>query len=401
MNKQHALQGKTRVQYIDWLRIIAVLLLFPFHTNEVFSHSYFYYVKNADHSVVAAYINTFMYQWHMPLFMFLSGIGSYYALKFRSAKEYTLERLKRLFIPLIFGIIVLVPPLAYIRCFGRPELTWPQGLSHLAPGSGFNLSFLEFYPEFFTNGIFPFGYLEWSHLWFLAYLFTFSLIALPLFLFLKTERGSEIINSIVGISKKRFGIFLLFIPIAIIEVSLRWKFPGLQNLVADWANFLTYTTLFIYGFLLMSHQSFMDAVGRHWKGALICGILMNTVITTLYMTGIKPGEGDVLFYATLMVFRAFNMWCWMIGLLGLGKRFLNSEIKFLSYGREAALPFYILHQLAIVIIGFFVVSLSLSAGVKYIIIISTSFITCVIIYEVLVKRFNVFRFFFGLKVKGK
>jgi hypothetical protein len=61
----------------------------------------------------------------------------------------------------------------------------------------------------------------------------------------------------------------------------------------------------------------------------------------------------------LQILRALNVWCWILALLGLGDRYLNFNNRFLSYANEAVLPFYILHQPLIVVIGFFIVQLDI------------------------------------------
>jgi len=91
-------------------------------------------------------------------------------------------------------------------------------------------------------------------------------------------------------------------------------------------------------------------------------------------------------------------WCWVIGLLGLGRRHLNFGNRFLSYANEAVLPFYILHQGLIVVIGFFVTQLELGVAAKYFIMVTASFASIMLLYEVLVKRNPVGRFLFGMRL---
>src|SRR5512140_3140440 len=100
---------------IDWLRVIAVLLLFPFHTARIFDVWEAFYAKNAEVSAPLTYgIIGFLNQWHMPLFFLLAGASTWFALGFRSGKAYAVERFKRLFVPLVFGLLVIIPPQAYL-----------------------------------------------------------------------------------------------------------------------------------------------------------------------------------------------------------------------------------------------------------------------------------------------
>ena len=99
--------------------------------------------------------------------------------------------------------------------------------------------------------------------------------------------------------------------------------------------------------------------------------------------------------------QALNTWCWLLAILGLGSRFLNSNNRFLSYANEAVLPFYILHQTIIITIGFYVVQWNVGIGLKYLTTSTTSFVAIMAIYELLVRRVNVLRFLFGMRLRRK
>ena len=386
-----------RSYYVDWLRVMAVLALFPFHAGQIFNEAAFY-VKDNVTSLVIMGVSDFIYHWHMPLFMFLAGIGSYYALRFRSGKEYLLERLKRLVIPLIFGTLVLIPPVTYIRMFGNPNRVWHEGFSHNA-SPGFDKGFFEYYPDFFT-GIYPNGNFEWGHLWFLAYLFTFSLISLPIFLHIISEKGSWVIDSFKKVVQKSAGIFLFFIPIAVIEVLLRDSFPNMQNLISDWANFLMFIIVFIFGFIMTSDARFGELIDRHWKAALTIGLLISLSLSIAHVMQIQTGLNEATFYIVEMILRGACIWSSLIGFLGFGRRYLDRGGKFINYAREAALPVYLIHLPMVVIVGFYIIKFDLPISVKYIFIIILSLISSVLLYEIVIRRLNFFRIFFGLKKRA-
>jgi hypothetical protein len=93
--------------------------------------------------------------------------------------------------------------------------------------------------------------------------------------------------------------------------------------------------------------------------------------------------------------------CWIVAILGFGSRVLNFNNRFLGYANEAVLPFYILHQTVMLIIGFYVVQWNIGIWPKYLTISVTSFIAIMLIYELLIRRINVFRFLFGMRLKKK
>lgn len=387
-----------RSYYVDWLRVLAVLALFPFHAGQIYNSEAAFYVKDQVSNPVIMGINSFIYLWHMPLFMFLAGIGSSYALRFRSGAAYILERFRRLVVPLIFGTLVLIPPLTYIRMLGDPGKVWAEGFAHNAI-PGFDKCYFEYYPDFF-NGIYPNGNFDWGHLWFLAYLFTFSLIALPIFLYLKSEKGGRVIKSLKKLAIKSYGILLFFIPIAVIELLLRRAYPNMQNLISDWANFLMFITVFTYGFIIASDDKFGEAIDRHWKGALSIGLLIVVILSVVFAARIQTGLSEDAYYIVEMILRGISIWFCLIGLLGFGRRFLNRGGKFIQYATEAVLPVYIIHLPMVGAIGFYIIKFDLPIAVKYISILVLSLISSVLLFEVAVRRFNVVRFFFGLKKRA-
>jgi fucose 4-O-acetylase-like acetyltransferase len=116
--------GSTRRLFIDWLRIFAVLLLFPYHSTRVFDIYETFYVHSDRTSAVLTHIFiSFVNVFHMPLFFFLAGASTCFALGFRSGKQYVYERFKRLFIPLIFGMLVVIPPQSYLGALSKGKFT--------------------------------------------------------------------------------------------------------------------------------------------------------------------------------------------------------------------------------------------------------------------------------------
>lgn len=359
---------------IDWLRILAVLLLIPFHTARLFDIWEPNYVKNADLSAALSYQNSFIGVWHMPLLFLLAGAATWYALDFRSGGEYAKERLTRLFLPLVFGVLVIVPPQAYLARFQVP---------------GNTDSYLQFLPDYFAirgdltgyTGLFTPG-----HLWFILYLFVFSLVALPLFMFLKRE--SRFVVWLVRCCEKRGAIFLLAVPLGIAGAL-----PGISG-----KNPFFYITLFIYGYLLMGDMRFRDVIDRHKGVSLIFGVVAMSVIFTLSALRVQfpdKSPGDILFFSL----RTFNTWFWLVAVLGYSQRYLDFTNRAQQYANEAAYPFYILHQTVIIVIGYWVVRWEANLWVKYCVIALGAFAMTLFLYDVCVKRTNVTRFLFGMKLR--
>ena len=162
-----------RLYYLDWIRVITILVVFLFHCCMFFTF-YDWHVKNAVLSPAIDLIAFILLQWMMPMFFFISGAGTWYALKFKSSGKFIKDRIKRLVVPLIFGIFILSPHQVYLERFTHHQ---------------FKGSFIDFIPYYFHGWYALGGNFAWMglHLWYLLLLFIFSVILLPLFLFIKRK----------------------------------------------------------------------------------------------------------------------------------------------------------------------------------------------------------------------
>lgn len=155
-----------RSYYLDWVRVVSIGLVFLFHCGRFFDHED-WHVKNNATSELATQAIFFMSRWIMPLFFFISGASTWFALQGKTPGSFSKSRLKRIAIPLIFGILVLSPPQVYL-----------ERLSH----HQFSKSLIEFLPHYFEGWYAFGGNFAWMglHLWYLLLLLVFSLAGLPL-----------------------------------------------------------------------------------------------------------------------------------------------------------------------------------------------------------------------------
>jgi glucans biosynthesis protein C len=368
---------------LDWLRVLAVLLLIYFHTSAIFYRGELgeFYVTNSEMSPAIGIFILFVHQWHMPLFFFLSGAATWFSLEARTAEQYIKERFQRLLIPFLLGTLMLVPPQVYY---------------HHLQTSGDRTSYLQFYPQFF-NGIRPTGNFEWAHLWFVIYLLVFSLVALPFFLWFKQAVKQNWYVELSLNLEQLGSIFYLALPLAMIEALFRPNWIGFQNLYDDWANFLLYFTYFIYGYAFASERRLWQIVDRQQFFIFGAAIISISILLGLWLTDSVPERSYSSSYMIYQAFRGFNAWCWVVALLSLARSHLNFNHSLLQYASEASYPFYLLHQSVIVAIGFYVVNWQMEIPQKFIIISSGAIVLTLGLYELVIRRFNFVRFCFGLK----
>lgn len=365
---------------IDWIRILAVLLLIYGHTACIFGYPT-WQINDTQRSAGMTQFMFFTSLWHMPLLFLLSGMGTAFALGFRTAQQYVKERVYRLLIPLIFGMLVLVPLQVYYDRLNKLSF---QG------------SYLKFYPVYFEQA-YSHKDVDWHHLWFLGYLFIFSVLALPLFLYLKQEAGQRFTTRLACLCQRSGAIFLFAIPLAITEVTLRAKWPGSHNPLHDWANFICFLAFFIYGYFLVSDVRFESTINKHGTISLILAIALTSIIFIWGANSPNPAYDYSPGYILYQIIHSLNSWFWIVAILSLGKKYLNVKTKVLRYANEAVLPFYIVHQTAIILIGFYVVKWNTSIMVKFLIISTTSLLMTIALYDLLIKRTKVTRFLFGMK----
>ena len=370
-----------RQYYVDWLRVLGMLVVFLYHCGRFFNDED-WHVKNPQTSYGVTIVLAIVGQWMMPLFFVLSGISSYYALTYRDAAKYIRSRTKRLFVPLVFGIFVLIAPLE----------VYLERLSH----QQFAGSFWQFYPYYFDGWYGYGGNFAWMgiHLWYLEVLFVFSLIMLPLFIYLKSNTATALFSKTTMFMRKPGCIFLLAIPIAAMEYIA--NLPAVSHSTLGTRAFggwsiLPYLVFFTLGYIVASDLKFGPAIEKQRIAALMTGVCITALGFFLVESG-YPLPGWLL-----ALLRAFNAWAWLVAICGFGTRHLNFSNRFLRYANEAVLPFYILHQTVILAIGFYAVRIDIAIWAKYLIIAAISFLAIIALYDLLVKRINVLRFLFGMK----
>jgi glucan biosynthesis protein C len=369
-----------RQYYIDWLRAGAMFLLVFYHSGRLFDEPG-WHLKNITGNYAIEVFNRVLDLWQMPLFFLAAGAAVWFSMGSRGAGAFAIEWVLRLLVPLIFGMLVLVPPQVYLERIYIGDFTG---------------SFWAWWPHTFqgtySNGDASTGNLSWHHLWFLAYLFVFSMLLIPVFRYFRKIDKKPLIEKIGGFFSKPGAILLPAIPLVLVDISLRDIYgSGNQNLFNDWANFLFYILVFFYGFIMVSDARIMQAVKRHMWVEL--AILAVCVFMIVIIDNTEFGHESLA-----NVFWPLGTWMALLVWTGFAMRLLNFSNSLLRYATDAVLPVYMLHQTLIIIIGYFVIQWNWPVAAKYPFVVVTVFISALAIYEI-VRRINVTRFLFGIKAK--
>lgn len=361
------------------------MLLIIFHSAMPFV-SFGWEVKNEVHSEGLSSLIIWMHQWRLPLLFFISGVGVSLSLRRRSVAAFFGERLVRLFVPLVFAMFFTIPLQVY---FERVQ----RGLYHG--------SYTEFYPSVWEMVPYPEGSLTWSHMWFVVYLFVFTILLLPLFALSKFsifKRGQQFFDRVF-----RFPVAVM----APASIFIAWYFllyiewPEQGSLLDDWFVFVSSITYYFLGFFLRGVGAFWDTCERHRRVFFYIFLASALALCWNFYVPVQlPKAQDSRLYV-YGILDGIQIWSIILCAIGYGKRYLNRDWKGLKYLTEAVYPFYILHQTIIVGVAFYVVQWPLPIIVKLLFIVVVCFISLGLIYHFFIRPFQIPRVLFGLHRRSK
>jgi len=384
MNTQST-NGPRRYE-LDWLRVLAILAIFIYHCALIFAPDPFSIKNPTTHQFIDD-VSDFAAIWGLPLIFIISGASAFYALGKVGAGKYLKGIAARLLVPLTFGTFTHIAFQVYLERLHKGE---------------FSGSFIDFYPHYF-DGMYGFGgNFAWMglHLWYLEALFLFSLLCLPLFVWLKNSgSGRRLLQGLGDFLAKPGGAYLLALPATVLFNVLDPDGWG-TTVMGGWSIFI-YLSFFLSGFVIISSERLQASIQRWRWISLAAGVFLFGVVDNLWDAFLgDPSFGTPGFVFGTALF-CLSAWGWLLAIFGFGFQHLNRNKPFLRYANEAVLPFYILHQTVLVTMGFFVVGWAIPDLGKFLIILSVSFLIVMVLYEFLVRRINVLRFLFGMKVLAR
>ncbi|MBX3498072.1 MAG: acyltransferase [Alphaproteobacteria bacterium] len=362
---------------LDWLRVSAFALLILYHSGMAWS-GWSWHVTDQQSADWLRWAMRFTNRWRMPLIFLVSGAAVMLALGRRAGGEFVLDRLRRLALPLAFGMLVIVPPQVYAERLHRGQ---------------FAGSYLDWLPHAFDGGAYPAGNISWHHLWFVAYVLILTLVLLPLLLWLRGAR----IEAAYRVVARRHLYWLAILPLVAAHLFLAPISRNPGGVVGDWFGLCYYGTLLLYGALLYRRGELLDAVMRARWVALAIGVAAFALLDHLFFTGVRASiaTDERPLYALLS---GVNTTAWLLAIVGFARRHLTRRPAFLAYATEAVYPFYILHQTITVIAVYWLVRTGLPVGTKFALAALVTFAGSWLLYEFVVRRVGMLRPLFGLKV---
>ncbi|MBT8066367.1 MAG: acyltransferase family protein, partial [Gammaproteobacteria bacterium] len=284
-------------------------------------------------------------------------------------------------LPLLFGLYVWVMPQAYYQVLQSGEFTG---------------SMATFYPDYVAlEQAFSMITPTWNHLWYLAYVLVYILIALAALPWLRRVPESRAWQALS--SKPLVVVFVMILPFVAIETWLSPVFPTRHDLINDWANHAHRFLIFLIGFFAAKDARFWGSVDRVWKFAPLLAIVTWVVL----LNGQNVGEwaGQYLSDTWLRFFFSYIMvvyaWSFILALLGFGQRFLNRESPLLRYLTGAIFCYYVLHQTITVVAGYYLTQYELGVAAESLLVLAVTVAGCVLGYE-LIRRIPYVGMLFGV-----
>jgi glucan biosynthesis protein C len=394
---------------LDLMRAFVVLVgLVILHSAVVFLSTDGWFVNDSHPNVGFAIFVTWALTWGMPLLMVVSGMGARYALRHRSGGAFLRERLARLGVPFVVGMVALVPPMWYLQQMRRPD---------------FHESYWRFWLRFFDLPAMVKGLPlrdEWSsggavvdpaHMWFLYVLLVWSMVLLPGFLYLRSRGGARLADRVAGFVGRRGLVALgaFAVPIVVAEAVF-----GANDNTGGWDR-VPYLFFLLYGFLIALDGRFEAALRRGRRVALAAS-LPATVGLVFWAGAIDKSGGELMNGSQTgwSALQALTGCFWIVAILGYASALVSARSRRHSepapsrsrwswvkgYANEAVLPFYVLHLPVIVGAAWVIVRWHAPILAKYFTLVIVSFIGTLALYELLVRRYRITRMLFGMRAVG-
>lgn len=371
---------------IDALRVLAFGVLILYHVGMFYVADWGWHVKSSYLSEWLQYPMLLVNQWRMSLLFLVSGLAVHFLLRKLDGAAFSRDRLKRLLLPLLFGMAVIVPPQAYLQAVSN---------------GAFAGNYLEFLWRYFTFAGWPEGAfsgsnpgITWNHLWYLPYLLFYSLLLAALLPVLKrplAQRGIEWLHRLRG-----WKLYLLpLIPFLVYGFALRERFPRTHALLDDWYLHALYFTVFLIGYGFGAREEiWAELRRRRWLSLVVASSCY-----LLLMAGLNhvPTASQWWYGPSWRVLVYLNYWSWLLAVLGWAFHLLNRPWRWLPYATEAVYPWYILHQTITVVAGFYLAGLALGPVWEPVLVIAITIAGCFLLHEYLIRRSNLLRPLFGLK----
>lgn len=375
--------------FLDWVRILAFAVLVLYHVGMVYV-SWDWHVKSPRASTGLEPWMRLSSPWRMDLLFLVSGAAtSFMLLRDGATRPLLAQRAWRILLPLLFGMLVVVPPQSWLE------------VVHKLGYAGSYIDFMRLYLTAYGGFCFAPGRClvlpTWNHLWFLPYLFVYTLL-----LWAVLRRRPALLDRMAAVLPGWLtGPALLALPVLFLVTTrllLARRFPVTHALVDDWFAHSQFLAMFLLGAVLARAPSLWLRMARYrWPalGLAVAGwaLLVSSPPVVLF----AGGEITTLWSRSL--FYSVQQWCAIVAALGFARLHLNRDNALRRYLTDAVLPLYILHQTVIVLLAPALARWQLPLVPEGAVLVLATFALCLLGYEC-ARRVRWLRPLFGLRAGG-
>ena len=349
---------------VDWLRTLALGLLILYHVVVSFQSWAFSigFIQNYPSLDETWILMSLLNVWRIPILFLISGMGVRFAMERRDWKQLLKDRTVRILLPFVFGFFFIAPISYYI---------YAQYYQEVGASFGIRAVYLP----------------NPGHLWFLANIFVYVLVFLPVFTYFKNRPDNLILRTVSRMLQWPGAIFLFALPIMLEAWLVNPDFYSAYAMTAHgfWLGLLC----FFIGYVFIAvNDVFWSAVADTRRIALVLGLI-------LFLT-------RFLYFAFENVpnwLTALESMSWMLAILGFGSIYLNKPSSLLRYLSKAVYPVYIIHLPIQYALSYWLLPSPVAPYWKLLALFTGTLILCLLIYELILKRINWIRPLFGMKLK--
>ena len=367
-----------RLFFLDWLRILAFAALVVYHVG-MYYVSWDFHVKSPQAGPGLEPWMKLSEPWRMSLLFMVSGAATAHWLKAGPSFALVRRRSAYLMAPLLMGVVFIVPPQSYFEVVQKFGFTGDFG--------AFLRLYFTGYPGFCSAGqclILP----TWNHLWFLPYLWVYTLLMCAVVAFWPTAWVTTARR--LGLAQSGFGLLLWpALLLFLARLALFARFPSTHALWGDWFNHTVYFAMFALGAVFATQPAVWARLAALRRPALALAVLFWAVL--VFLRPAKPAEHAVV---------AIYQWSALVAAFGFAKVHLNHDSPIRKRLTEAVFPVYVLHQTVIIVASQWLLMFQLAPLVEGPILVVAAFVVSYAGYEI-VRRIRVLRPWFGLKPVGR
>jgi len=373
---------------LDWVRILAFALLVPYHVG-MYYVSWDWHVKSPELVPALEPLMILSAPWRLALLFLVSGVATAH-LRAKLRSGFLRQRSWRLLLPLLFGMYVVVPPQAYFE------------LVEKVPG-GYHAGYLGFMADYLQGGDLycraPGDCVDgptWNHLWFVAYLWTYSLVLWAACRLLPQSWRDKAAGFLRRACNGQGILWWPMLWLVAARVLVYPHAPSSHDLVDDAYNHLQYGLVFALGYLLAASEGPWEQLRRHRHRMLLLAIAAYVLMLAAFLAFDDNEAIPSAWMSLIWSLWGVMQWATIAAILGYARHWNPKDSPVLRYLTAAVFPFYILHQTAIVVLAHNLKPLGMAPALEGPLLIATTFAICLLGYEG-IRRVGWLRPLFGLR----